>query len=412
MRGEDPVHQSSFPVRADLGRRGPAAAPQPLSQLLLAVRRPGDTVGVLDERHDQGQPREQQGPVPGDAEPLLERIREERLDGDQAGEDRPGDHRDPADVGECDQAERGQGREPAHRHRAEVVPVERAADPGDERADPERRELDVADVDAGGRRRSLVRPNRQHSLSERRAAEIRHEQPEQRPSAQRRRTRTRGSARCRRARERGRTGPRSSPNSLGSGTGELEVPPPQVELRKTNCSIATAAASVTTARLTPRTRSAETADRRGRPPSRTQRADQHAERKADAVVGGEMRDREAGDAGEGELDDGDLADEAGDHDDRQAHDRRQERRDQRLAEVVRQDDQRDDAPRSSRAAPAARAALRAERAGAAARRARHDSAGSCRGRTSRRPSVTNTSSGWTPGSATPLSVGNQLWIWR
>ncbi len=37
------------------------------------------------------------------------------------------------------------------------------------------------------------------------------------------------------------------------------MPPPHVEFRKTNCSIATAAASVTTARLTPRTRSAETA---------------------------------------------------------------------------------------------------------------------------------------------------------
>ena len=51
-------------------------------------------------------------------------------------------------------------------------------------------------------------------------------------------------------------GPRSSP-SFGSGTGELEVPPPHVELVKTNCSIATAAASVITARLTPRTRRAE-----------------------------------------------------------------------------------------------------------------------------------------------------------
>ena len=44
---------------------------------------------------------------------------------------------------------------------------------------------------------------------------------------------------------------------MGSGTGELDVPPPQVELRKTNCSIATAAASVITARATPRTRRAE-----------------------------------------------------------------------------------------------------------------------------------------------------------
>ena len=88
----------------------------------------------------------------------------------------------------------------------------------------------------------------------------------------------------------GPDGPRSSPHSLGSGTGELEVPPPQVELRKTNCSIITAAARVTTARLTPRTRSAEKpieeADHR-----RPAGADQHAQREPDAVVGGEVRDR-------------------------------------------------------------------------------------------------------------------------
>ena len=51
------------------------------------------------------------------------------------------------------------------------------------------------------------------------------------------------------------------PRNFGSGTGELELPPPHVVLRKTNCSIATAPASVTTARLTPRTRSAEAAIR-------------------------------------------------------------------------------------------------------------------------------------------------------
>ena len=36
-------------------------------------------------------------------------------------------------------------------------------------------------------------------------------------------------------------GPRSKPPIFGSGTGELELPPPQVVLRKTNCSMATAA---------------------------------------------------------------------------------------------------------------------------------------------------------------------------
>ena len=54
-------------------------------------------------------------------------------------------------------------------------------------------------------------------------------------------------------------GPRSRPNRCGSGTGEPVLPPPQVLLTKPNWSIATAAPSVTTARLTPRTRSAEAA---------------------------------------------------------------------------------------------------------------------------------------------------------
>ena len=57
----------------------------------------------------------------------------------------------------------------------------------------------------------------------------------------------------------GAFGPRSSPNHLGSGTGEPARPPPQVLLTKPKFSIATAPASVTTARLTPRTRTAETA---------------------------------------------------------------------------------------------------------------------------------------------------------
>ena len=54
-------------------------------------------------------------------------------------------------------------------------------------------------------------------------------------------------------------GPRSIPNRCGSGTGEPIAPPPQVGLTKPKLSMATAAASVTTARLTPRTRSADTA---------------------------------------------------------------------------------------------------------------------------------------------------------
>src|ERR1700733_11723744 len=53
--------------------------------------------------------------------------------------------------------------------------------------------------------------------------------------------------------------PRSSPSSFSSGTGEPVWPPPQVVLRKPKFVIATTAASVTTARLTPRTRNADAA---------------------------------------------------------------------------------------------------------------------------------------------------------
>ena len=74
-----------------------------------------------------------------------------------------------------------------------------------------------------------------------------------------------------------------------------------------------------------------------------ERADQRRERKADPASVGEVRDDEAGDAGEGQLDDRDLADEAGDHDQREDQRPRRSRVHQRLAEVEGQDDQRDTA---------------------------------------------------------------------
>ncbi len=47
------------------------------------------------------------------------------------------------------------------------------------------------------------------------------------------------------------------PNSSGCSTGEPVLPPPHRRLAYPNCSMATTPASVTTARLTPRTRNAE-----------------------------------------------------------------------------------------------------------------------------------------------------------
>ena len=173
-------------------------------------------------------------------------------------------------------------------------------------------------------------------------------------------------------------GPRLSPKRCGSGTGEPVAPPPHVVLLKTKLKIATAAASVTTARLTPRTRSAETAVTR---PSSTAAAtpEQRGQREADPGVDGEVRDHEARDARERELDDRDLADEARDDHERERHHDPDQRVDQRLAEVERQHDERHRAqdrraggrarPRASGEAPRAGAAPPARRASAAARRA-------------------------------------------
>ena len=61
-------------------------------------------------------------------------------------------------------------------------------------------------------------------------------------------SRTPGSAGCRRGRGTTRSAPRLMPNSCGSGTGEPVAPPPHVPLWKPKLTIATAAASVTTAR--------------------------------------------------------------------------------------------------------------------------------------------------------------------
>src|SRR5262249_39349273 len=66
--------------------------------------------------------------------------------------------------------------------------------------------------------------------------------------------------------------PRLRPPRCGWFTGEPETPAPQVELLKPNCSIATAPAMVTTARLTPRTRSAETPTIRPRTAAATEPA--------------------------------------------------------------------------------------------------------------------------------------------
>ena len=151
----------------------------PLLLLLLLVARSGDALRVHEQRDDQRKAADEQRPGPGQAEPLVEGVREEALGRTDAGEDRSGDHGDAAEVRERDQAERRQSSEAAVADRPEVVRVERAGHPGDERGDAEAGELRVADVDPGRRRGALVRAYGQHALSEARAPHVGDEQGEE-----------------------------------------------------------------------------------------------------------------------------------------------------------------------------------------------------------------------------------------
>ena len=151
----------------------------PLLLLLLLVSGSGDALRVDEQGDDQREPADQQRPVAGQAEPLVEGVREEALRRADAREDRAGDHRDAAEVGERDQAERRQGPEAAVADRAEVVRVQRAGHPGDERGDAEAGELHVADVDPGRRRGALVGADGEHPLPQARAPHVGDEHAEQ-----------------------------------------------------------------------------------------------------------------------------------------------------------------------------------------------------------------------------------------
>ena len=124
-------------------------------------------------------------------------VREEALRRADPGDDRTGDHRDPAEVRERDQREGGQRAEAAVAHRAEVVRVERAGHPGDERRDAEACELRVADVDARSRGRALVRAHGQHPLAQARAPHVGDEQGEEDRGGEDEEAEHRGSGSCR-----------------------------------------------------------------------------------------------------------------------------------------------------------------------------------------------------------------------
>ena len=305
----------------------------------------------------------------------VEGVGHDPLRGDEPGEDGARDQRDAARVGERDQAERERDAEAVGAHRAEVVRVQRARRAGDQRADAERDQLDVADVDRRPGRGALVGPDgmrwprmprrTEMTRSERRTAAASATQPN--TGLGRFPSRPRNEA----------VGPRLMPKSFGSGTGEPVAP-----------------GGVHEAEVEDGHRGGDRHHREGHAAHAQRRhrgheAEQHGgdarerrQREADPGIDGEMRDGEAGDAGERELDDRDLPDEAGDDHQRECHHDADQRVRQRLAEVERQHDERDRAQERRRDRERARV-LRAEaRRGGAARRARRASAATRRAGTS------------------------------
>ena len=204
-----------------------------------------------------------------------------------------------------------------------------------------RRELDPCDVDAGGGRGSLVRAHGEHLLAEQCCGAGWRRAGTARPRRRGRRNRAPGSGACRRARGTRRSSRCSTPTSLGCSTGEPRLPAPHVELANPNCSMATTPASVTTARLTPRTRRADAPTIRpsttpatepasgphGKPmPASTSRCDTvNPETPASVTCASDT-----------------WPDEPRDHDQRQADHHADERQHQRLPVAERQHDQQHD----------------------------------------------------------------------
>ena len=189
-------------------------------------------------------------------------------------------------------------------------------------------------------RGALVRADGEHAPSQRAAPHGDDEQAEERRWRPARPSRTRGSGRFPSRPRYDAVGPRLMPKSCGSGTGEPVAPAAPGAVWKPKLKIGDRGSDGHDGE-----RHAAHAQRRHRRDEPEQHgggdAGERRQREADARVDGEVRDGEAGDAGERELDDRDLADEAGDHDQREGHHDADQRVRQRLAEVERQHDERD-----------------------------------------------------------------------
>src|SRR5262245_22339573 len=94
-------------------RRSDARGLPPQLLLFVLGPGPGDPLGVEEEGDDEAKAADQERPVSGQAEPLVERVRQETLRRADAGDHGAGDHGDPAEVREGDQPERGERTEAA-----------------------------------------------------------------------------------------------------------------------------------------------------------------------------------------------------------------------------------------------------------------------------------------------------------
>ena len=276
------------------------------------VERSGDALGVLQERDDEDHAAEQEEVVAVEAEPLVERVGEERLRRDQPGEHRARDQRDAAGVGERDQAERRERVEAVGADRAGVVGVKRARDAGDEGADAEGDELDVARVDRSRGGGALVGAHGEHAQADPAAADVAdHQAHEQRDDE----------------RDPAEHGARDVPVQPAESRVWAQVQPDEPQIGHGRAADPGADLRIVEVELGDRHRGGERHDHEADAAHAQCRGRRHetehdgssdprerGPRERDPVIDGEPRDDEARHARETELHDRDLADEARDDD--------------------------------------------------------------------------------------------------
>ena len=288
------------------------------------AKRAGDALGVEDGGDDETETAEVEAVLLVDVEPFLQ-CRERDAAGDEAAaEHGAGDAGDATEVRECEDR---QGRDAPERepgHRAEVVPRQRTPEPGHERGQPEREHLGPGHADADRGRGPLVGPHREHLASGDGPPQVdddeaEHHHDDQAEDAEEGVGQLAVAERAHVVR----------PELQTEQAAEEERPPRSGRRSKTvflntKFSIVTANASVTTARLTPRTRSAGIAVRRPKTAATAAPASGPIGKGTFQSVTS-FESVKPGDAGQRHLGEGDLTQEPGEDDEREADDGADER---------------------------------------------------------------------------------------